>query len=50
MVIFHEGNDALDEVTDLDADVPQEGAACTTSHNHDCFWVHFSQIELHGEP
>ena len=50
-VIFcHEGNDALDEVTDLDADIPLEGATCSSSHDHDCFQVHFGQIELHGEP
>ena len=24
----HEGTDALSEVTDLDVDIPQEGAAC----------------------
>ena len=40
--ICHEGTDALAEVTDLDADIPQEGAAFPTSHDHDCFWVHFS--------
>ena len=38
---FHEGTDALDEVADLDADIPQEGAACPSSHDHDCFRVHF---------
>ena len=42
VVIFHEGTDALAEVTDLDADIPQEISACSTSHYHDCFWVYFS--------
>ena len=31
VVICHEGTDALAEVTDLDADIPQESAACPTS-------------------
>ena len=50
VIISHEGTDALAEVTDLDADIPQEGAAFPTSHDHDCFWVYFIQIEFHGEP
>ena len=28
LLVFHKGTDALAEVTDLDADIPQEGAAC----------------------
>ena len=40
VVIFHEVTDALAEVTDLDVDIPQEGAAFSTSHDHDFFWVH----------
>ena len=40
---FHEGTDALDEVTDLDVDIPQEGAACPSPRDHDFFWVHFSR-------
>ena len=35
VVIFHEGTDALAEVTDLDVDIPQEGAAFPTSYDHD---------------
>ena len=31
----HGGTDALAEVTDLDADIPQEGAVCPLSHDHD---------------
>ena len=50
MVIFNEGTDALAEVTDLDADITQEGAACPLSHDHDCLWLHFGQIELHRKP
>ena len=50
-VIFcHEGTDALAEVTDMYADIIQEDAACPLSHDHDCFRVHFGQIEFHGEP
>ena len=26
VIVFHEGTDALAEVTDLDVDIPQEGA------------------------
>ena len=48
--ISHEGPDALSEVTDLDSDIPLEGAACPSSHDHDCFRVHFGHIEFHGEP
>ena len=50
MIVFLEGNDALDEVTDLDVDIPQEGAAYPSSHDHDCFQVHFGQIVFHGKP
>ena len=50
VVICHEVTDALAEVTDLDADVLQEIAACPTPHDHDCLWVNFSQVEFHGEP
>ena len=46
---FHEGTDALAEVTDLDADIPQEGAACPSSHDHDSSQVQFGQIEFHGK-
>ena len=46
----HEVNDDLSEVIDLDADIPQEGASFPSSHDHDCFWVHFGQIEFHGKP
>ena len=46
----HEITDALAEVTDLDADLPQEEAACPTSHDHDCFRVHCIQIEFNGKP
>ena len=48
-IVCHEGTDDLDEVTDLDADIPQEGAACPLSHDHDGSWVHFGQIEFHGK-
>ena len=50
-VIFcHEVTDALAEVTKLDVDAPQEGPAFPLSHYHDCFRVHFGQIERHGKP
>ena len=47
---FHVGTDALSEVTNMDADIPQEGSACPSSHDHDCFRVHFCQIVFHGKP
>ena len=50
LLVCHEGADALDEVTDLDADIPQEGAAHPLSHDHDFFWINFAQIEIHGKP
>ena len=50
VIVFHEGNDALLEVTYLDADISPEGAAFPSSHHHDFFLVHFGQIEFHGEP
>ena len=28
LLVFHEGTDALDEVTDLDADIPYAGNTC----------------------
>ena len=40
----HEVNNALAEVTGLDADILQEGAAFPSSHDHDCLRVHFGQI------
>ena len=46
----HEGTSVLAEVIDLDEDIPQEGADFPSSHDHDCFWVHFSLVEFHGEP
>ena len=49
LLVCPEGTDALAEVTDLDADIPQEGVACPFPHDHDCFWVHFGQIEFHGK-
>ena len=50
VVIWNEGTDAFAEVTDLDADIPQESADLPKSHDHDCFWVHFIQVEFHGKP
>ena len=50
LIVCHEGTDALAEVADLDEDIPQEGAACPLSHDHDCFRVHFGQIKFHGKP
>ena len=49
VIVCHEGTDALDEVIDLYADVPQDGAACPSSHDKDYFRVHFGQIEFHGK-
>ena len=50
MIVCHEGTDYIAEATDLDADVPQEGADLPSSHDHDCFRVHFGHIEFHGRP
>ena len=50
LLFCREVTDALAEVTDLDADIPQEGAAFPSSHDYDCFWIHFGQIEFHGKP
>ena len=47
---FREGTDSLAKVTDLVADIPQEGAAFPSPHDHDFFQVHFGQIEFHGKP
>ena len=49
VIVFHEGTDALAAVTDLDADILQEGSACPSSHHHDGSRVHFGQIEYHGK-
>ena len=35
MIGFHEVTNALAEVSDLDSDIPQEGAAFPLPHNHD---------------
>ena len=35
VIVCHEVTDDLAEVTDLDADILQEGAACQSSHDHD---------------
>ena len=35
VIVCREGTDALAEVTDLDVDIPQEGAAWPLSHDHD---------------
>ena len=50
VIICHEFTDALAEFTDLNADLPQEGAACPLSHDNDCFRVNFGQIKFHDEP
>ena len=50
VIVFHEGTDDLGEVPDLDANIPQEGAAFPSSHDHDCFRVHFGHIEFHSKP
>ena len=50
VTVCHEGSDALAGVTDQDADIPQEGSACPSSHDHDCFRLHIGQIEFHNKP
>ena len=44
VIFFHEVTDALAEVTDLEADIPQEGADCPSSHYRDGSQVKFGQI------
>ena len=39
LFISHQGTDALDEVADMDADIPQEGVARPLSHDHDCLCI-----------
>ena len=39
LFISHQGTDALDEVADMDADIPQEGVARPFSHDHDCLCI-----------
>ena len=50
VIVCYEDTDTLAEVTELDADIPQEGAALPSSHDRDCFQVNFYQIEFHGKP
>ena len=50
VIVCHEVTAALAEVTDLDADIPQEGAVYPYPHYHDFSQVHFRQIEFHGKP
>ena len=50
LLVFHKGTDALAKVADLDADILQKGAARPSSHDHDCFWIHFGHIKFHGKP
>ena len=50
LLVCHEGTDALAEVTDLDVDIPQEGAAHPSFYDNDCFRVHFGQKKFHGKP
>ena len=50
VIVCHEGTDTLAEFTELDADIPQEGATCPLSHDHDCLWIHFGQIDFHVKP
>ena len=50
VIVCNDGTDALADVTDLDADILQEGADCPSSHDQDGSRVHFGQIEFHGKP
>ena len=49
-LLWRRDTDTLDEVTELDLDIPQEGAALPSSHDRDCFQVNFDQIYFHGKP
>ena len=50
LLVCHEGTDTLAEFADLGADIPQEGAACPSYHDHDFVWIQFIQKEFHGKP
>ena len=40
-LFFFEGTDTLAEVADMDSDIPQEGVASPSLHDHDFLWIHF---------
>ena len=50
LFVFNEGTDALDEVSDLDADIPQEGVARPSSHDHYSLWIQFVKKDFHENP
>ena len=50
LFVCHEGTDTLAEIAEMDADIPQEGVAIPSSHDHDYLWIHFDQKEFHGKP
>ena len=50
LLVFNEGTDVLTEITDLDADIPQEGTDCLLYHDHDFLWIQFVQIEFRDKP
>ena len=50
LFVFHEDTGALAEFTDLDADIPKEGADLPSFHDHDCFLIQFGRIYFHGKP
>ena len=49
VIVCHEVTDALAEVTGLDADTPQEGAACPSSHDNDFHTGTLWKADFHGK-
>ena len=49
MIVCHEVTDELAEFNDLYDDIPQEGSYFPLSLDHDCFQLHFGQIDTHGK-
>ena len=41
LFVSHEGTESLAEVSDLDADILQEGVAIPLSHDNYCLWIQF---------
>ena len=50
MIVCNEVTYSLADFTDLYSDITKKGAYCPYSHGHDCFQVHFVQIDFHGKP
>ena len=49
LISIHEVNDAFDEVSDLNPDVPEERVYGPYTNDHDSLWVYSGYEELHCE-